>query len=316
MASLYTLFDDLSTRRAEEAAGLFEPARAAAGQAIATEGEVNDAMLFVERGEVVVHAGGFEVARMGPGSIIGEIGLFTHAVRTATVIAAVDTQLQILSRRAFAHLRNAGNPVAARIERRAVDQLSGRMRRLVADIVEVAGKTPSVLQEARRTTEYSGHPIQLPIQRTQAALSAATSFYGATPQALQTIAQKVDARTYNAGDTLSADGRDDGPLYILAHGQVDCVAPVGRAKQVRVATLEAGEVFNLLHHVDEQARPVAYVARDGVSVLAIHQKDVFGLLRGGGPASSTLRIAIIRSMADRVNQANATFSLTRLMQPG
>lgn len=314
MPSLYSLFHDLSTRRAEEAAQLFEPATATAGQAVATEGEVNDAMLFVESGEVVVHAGGFEVARMGPGAIIGEIGLFTHAVRTATVVAAVDTQLQILTRKSFATLRNAGNPVAFRIERRAIDQLAGRLRQIVSEIVETATSTPSMLQAERTSVEYSGHPVPLPPRRIHEALAASTAFYGAPPRALQEIAQKVEARTYNPGDTLAANGREDGPIYLLAHGQVDCVAPVGR-RQVRVATLDPGELFSLLQHIDEQPRPMAFVAREGVSVLTIQQRDVFQLLRGNGLVGSTLRIGLIRSLSDRVNQANATFSLARLLQP-
>ncbi|MCB9670322.1 MAG: cyclic nucleotide-binding domain-containing protein [Alphaproteobacteria bacterium] len=314
MASLYSLFHDISTRRAEEAAMRFEPLEVAAGQPIATEGEVNDAMLFVERGEVIVIAGGFEVARMGAGSIIGEIGLFTHAVRTATVVAAEDTVLQTLSRRSFAELRNAGNPIAFRIELRAVEQLASRLRQVTADIVQVATETPSMLQPARRTSEYGGHPIPLPPSRIHTALAAATAFYGSPPKALERLVGLIEARTFRPGETLASDGRDDGPMYVLAHGQIDMVAPVD-GRQVRIATLDPGEVFNLMQHVDEKPRPVAWVAREGVTVLAIHQNDVVKMLRTHDLPGSVMRIAMIRSLSDRVNQANATFALARLLNP-
>lgn len=315
MASLYSLFTDVSPRRQEEAALRFVPIAVAAGEAVATEGEINDAMLFVESGEVRVIAGGFEVTRMGPGSIIGEIGLFTHAVRTATVEAATDVQLQTLSRRAFAELRNASNPIAFRIEKRAVAQLASRMRQLSIDVAEVATITPSVLQNARTSVEYSGHPIPLPTSRLKAALKAALPFHGASTDAVERLGDLLEARTFQPGETLAAQNLGDGPLYVLAHGTVDCVAAVGRSKQVRVATLDPGSVFNVVQNIDEGLRPMSFVARDGVTVLAIRRDDVFRLLQQSDRVGSTVRIAIIRSLSDRVNQANASFALARLLQP-
>jgi CRP/FNR family cyclic AMP-dependent transcriptional regulator len=138
MADLYTLFENVSQARAEEAVSKFIQMDRPAGDVLIEEGEVHDSMLLVEAGEVTIIAGGFEVARMGVGSVIGEIGLFTHAVRTATVRAATPVTVQILSRKAFMELRNGGNPIAFRIERRAFDAAS------------CAG--------ARRVLRASGHP--------------------------------------------------------------------------------------------------------------------------------------------------------------
>lgn len=315
MADLYSLFDDVSQARSEEAIGRFIQMDRAAGDVLIEEGEVHDSMLLVEAGEVTIIAGGFEVARMGPGSIIGEIGLFTHAVRTATVRAATPVTVQILSRKAFYELRNNGNPVAFRIERRAVEQLSSRMRQLVGDIVAIARKSPSMLLPPRKHSEYSGHPVPLVQERVVSALRSASAFAGASVEALHPMAASMEARTYGDQETLASEARDDGPMYLLAHGQVDCLAPVGQGHQVRVATLDAGEVFNVIHHIDEQNRPYAFVARDGVSVLALRKEAIFQLLRANNLTGSTLRTAMIRSLSDRVNQANATFALARLMAP-
>lgn len=316
MADLYSLFTDVSQSRAEEAVGKFIQMDRGAGDILIEEGEVHDAMLLVESGEVTIIAGGFEVARMGPGSIIGEIGLFTHAVRTATVRAATPVTVQILGRKAFLELRNGGNPVAYRIERRAVEQLAGRLRQVVGDIVGIARKSPSMLLPPRTTTEYAGHPVSLVAERMAHALRSASAFAGAPPEALEPMVRGLEARTYAVGETLAAEDREDGPMYLLAHGLVDCVAPVSKAHTVRVATLAPGEVFNVIHHIDEQKRPFAFVAREGSSVLAMRKEAVFQLLRANHLTGSTLRTAMIRSLSDRVNQANATFALAKLMAPG
>ncbi|MCB9675567.1 MAG: cyclic nucleotide-binding domain-containing protein [Alphaproteobacteria bacterium] len=315
MADLYSLFDDVSQRRTEEALERFAQHDCKAGEVIVEEGEVNDAMLLIEKGEVTVIAGGFEVARMGPGQIIGEIGLFTHAVRTATVKASSDCVLQMLSRRSFIELRLSGNPVAFRIERRAAEQLAGRFRALVADVVEVARRSPTMLLPPRMKAEYSGHPVQLTPTRLFQALQAASAFATLEVPSLELLSSTMEARTFGAGETLAGEARDDGPLFLLAHGQVDCIAPVGKGHSVRVATLDPGEVFNLVQHVDGNLRPVAYIAREGVSVLAMPQEAVLKYLWGNHLPGSALRIAMIRSLSDRVNQANATYSLAKLMTP-
>ena len=313
MADLYSLFDEVSERRTVEALERFTQHDVAAGTVVAREGEVNDAMLLIESGEVVVEAGGFQVATMGPGAIIGEIGLFTQAIRTATVTTTEDTVLQALTRRAFIDLRLGGNPVAFRIERRAIEQLSARFRTLVADVVNIATRTPGMLLPPRTKSEYSGHPVPLTPSRIVQGLGAARAFATLETASLELLASQLEARQYGAGETLASEGREDGPLYLLVHGQVDCVAPVGLGHTVRVATLDPGEVFNLVHHVDRQARPIAHTAREGVLVLALPADACMRHLWGNNLPGSALRIAMIRSLSDRVNQANATFSLGKLL---
>ncbi|MEZ4322132.1 MAG: cyclic nucleotide-binding domain-containing protein [Myxococcota bacterium] len=315
MADLYSLFADVSERRTEEALGHMQQRDCAAGDVVVEEGEVNDAMLLIESGDVKVEAGGFEVARMGPGAIIGEIGLFTHAVRTATVTALSDVVLQVLSRRDFIQMRLSGNPVAFRIERRAIEQLGARFRALVGDVVEVARKSPAMLLPPRGTSEYSGHPVPLPPGRNLSALQSASAFATLEAASLEQLAGTMEARSFSAGETLAADGLEDGPMFLLVHGQVDCLAPMGRSNQVRVATLDPGEVFNLVQHVDSTPRPVSYVAREGVIVLAMPQEPVVKFVWANNLVGSALRIAMIRSLSDRVNQANATYSLAKLMAP-
>jgi len=57
------------------------------GEALCSEGTEGDEVFFIESGTVSVVRGGQEVARLGPGDVLGEIALVTGAPRTATAIA-------------------------------------------------------------------------------------------------------------------------------------------------------------------------------------------------------------------------------------
>jgi CRP-like cAMP-binding protein len=82
---------------------------AAPGDTVIAEGEPDAREFFVVlRGEAQVTRGRREVGALGPGDFFGELALFDPAPRNATVIAATDLSLAVLSLRAFrAALANA-----------------------------------------------------------------------------------------------------------------------------------------------------------------------------------------------------------------
>jgi CRP-like cAMP-binding protein len=72
-----------------------------AGQALFHEGDPGDALYVIVEGEVSVQAEGpprVEMARLGPGSFIGEVALMTDQPRSATVTAIVTAELLRIDR--------------------------------------------------------------------------------------------------------------------------------------------------------------------------------------------------------------------------
>jgi len=72
--------------------------RVPAGTKLITEGEQGDFLLVVASGHVDIEIGGKVLAKLGPGSVIGEMALITGAPRSATVLAHEEIEYFELSR--------------------------------------------------------------------------------------------------------------------------------------------------------------------------------------------------------------------------
>lgn len=74
-------------------ASMFEPVGFAAGDALCSEGEIADCVYVIASGEVAVELSDkWVAARVGPGGVVGEYGLFEARHRTATVVARSDVR--------------------------------------------------------------------------------------------------------------------------------------------------------------------------------------------------------------------------------
>ena len=97
------------------------PHRVAAGTVVIRAGAGADdhAMSLILSGEVTVetHAGneGIVVSVLGPGSLMGEMGLGDQAARSATCTATTDLALGVLTRRALDRMIDEQPTVAARL---------------------------------------------------------------------------------------------------------------------------------------------------------------------------------------------------------
>ena len=126
----------LSLIDAREVVRYMQPRRVAAGTVIFRAGEATDVdhMLLVIDGDVTVesHASstseGLVVSVMGPGSLIGEMGLIDGSPRSATCIAATDLSVGRLSLEALMRLMQDQPGVAARLLLAIAKRLSDHLR--------------------------------------------------------------------------------------------------------------------------------------------------------------------------------------------
>jgi hypothetical protein len=115
----YQLLSELASR--------LRPFPVSAGVRIVTEGEEGEELYIVRSGEVAVQHGEDVLARVGPGSVFGELAVLDPAPRSADVVATTDTDLLILDRTTLLDLMGRRPEVAADIITMLVRRLRERI---------------------------------------------------------------------------------------------------------------------------------------------------------------------------------------------
>ena len=111
----YQVLSELSDR--------LRPYSVSAGVRVVTEGEEGGELYIVRSGEAAVQHGDHVVARLGPGSLFGELAVLDPAPRSADVVATIDTDLLILDRTTLLDLMARRPEVAADIITKLVRRL-------------------------------------------------------------------------------------------------------------------------------------------------------------------------------------------------
>ena len=150
-----TALTDLSASDARVVVGFMKPKRFKLGTVFIRESEVThtDFMMLILDGEVLVQN---EVASaddsmvmsiIGPGSIIGEMGVLDGEPRSATCTATTDLTAALLSRKALLKIINGNPPVAARLMLAISKRLSDRLREANRKIKLLDGLSRALQQE-------------------------------------------------------------------------------------------------------------------------------------------------------------------------
>lgn len=108
------------------------------GEDVIRQGERSHAMYLMEQGEVVVtahHGEGspLEIARLGKGSVFGEMALLTGETRSATVTAVAECRLLVVDKAALEPVLRQCPDVAERISNVLVERQKVLQNRLNED---------------------------------------------------------------------------------------------------------------------------------------------------------------------------------------
>ncbi len=87
------IFSELSEEEAKRLAAFASETSAAEGQMLMKEGDYSVELIAIEEGTADVLQGGAKIASLGPGDLIGEMGLLERKPRNADVIASSPMRL-------------------------------------------------------------------------------------------------------------------------------------------------------------------------------------------------------------------------------
>ena len=146
---------ELSAADAREVVSYMRPERIKAGEVVIREGEStrNDFMALVLDGEVTVENSvaaahdSMVVSILGPGSLIGDMGIIDGGPRSATCTASTDLALAVLTREALTRLMDTHPSVAARLLLAMSKRIAAHLRETNRKLMTFAQVSKALQQE-------------------------------------------------------------------------------------------------------------------------------------------------------------------------
>ena len=123
------LFSSLRGRDLEAVERLTDVIDRPAGDVLMRQGQTGNEAFVIISGGARVERDGRELARVGPGEVVGEIAIISEGPRVATVTLTEPSQLLVIGHREF-HSLLEGSPD---VMRAVLDELGRRIRNLEAD---------------------------------------------------------------------------------------------------------------------------------------------------------------------------------------
>ena len=139
------LWLDLPEAERDEIRAAMQVRRVSRGEVLIEEGAQSETLFIVNFGRFEVRtSAGNVAAEIGAGQLIGEMGFFSGGNRTATVVAARDSEVHAIDRVAFEAL-TLRHPSVQRAVTRALAKRLSRLSRIVSTIVSNSSERPHVI---------------------------------------------------------------------------------------------------------------------------------------------------------------------------
>lgn len=316
---LAPIFHDLTPRQIEQALDCFSRRIEPAGTSILLEGELGGTLLVVADGEIEIRTGDLELGVARAGDLLGEIGLFSHGLRTATAEANTEVDLLELSPDGYRELVARGNPVAYRLEHAALQALVERLRSIDYRISRAAAGTPvehhhpspSFFQRVGALFGFGG-AVAAPALDIVEALGQSRLFDGFPPEVRIGLAPSFKVEAWAGGQFLCTEGEPGESLFIVVSGAVDVLVETEAERVEPVAVLGPGEAFGMAGVVDLRPRTASVITHGPTVTLRLDRQDWARLSESDTALGRALRVAMIRSLAESLAFANAQLALLDL----
>ncbi len=324
------LFAGLNDETLDDICASAQLRHVAAGQLICREGEPSDSLFVlcdgVARACVTLPATETvtTVARLRPGSIVGEVGLITSQPRSASVIAQSDVTVMELTRDHFAQivarhpqvLSNLAQLIGTRLAQRNVDLRRQAAAEVVVLAVEtrLAGAALQVLAAARRASRHAVAIADLLPEHAHAAIAAHGLLDVHRPGSVLELMDRVEELCGTQGIMVVAVVHDDERIKVLLKHADRVLAVLGRETTLAFApALRASAQKADLVLLDDDApdKPLAsdefrvvrrcaaeLGAADAAWVGRHLARTKLGLALGAGGAKAFAHAAVIEVLED------------------
>lgn len=343
------LFADLSDEECVDIVRTFATEKVEAGKDLCRENDPGEAMYVVEKGTLRVHKKTLqgldqEIARLGPGAIVGEMSLLDGQPRSATVSAVEASTLYRIDRAAFTTLRANLRPAAFKVIRTLARTLCGRLREINGSIEEFwADPQRSLEQMKARQAKVAAEVKARMMQRAAGAAPGASravlpgraapapmtkswrpgdppaamrAFLADVPllrglgaKELDVLAQLVKPRVVADGATVCEEGAAGDQFDIVSAGGVHVVKEMRKTGfKKTLATSGIGAVFGEVSLIDGKKRSATVYAMGETCLLVCGRAEFEQLFRASSPFAFRFVERIAVDLSRRVREADDLFT--------
>ena len=271
-----------------------------AGQAIWRQGDDAEELAFVVAGRVSISLqlpgdATVEVSSVGPGEVMGEMGVIDGGRRLVSATAVEPTTVMVLGRADYTALVSRRHPTAFAIKRRIARIGCARLRGQYTALAESLGGGPPPEAAADVELEFRGPPDSRYVRRL-------ASFRAFDSLALWGFLTAGRYALCPPGRTLAAEGAASPACYLTINGAVEKVIVRG-GRRIRVGLAGPGLPFGYESMIDGGPSPVTAITRERTLVLALPTAAFERLFDGEQPESHVFLDVIHRDLAGSLRQA-------------
>lgn len=286
------------------------------GARLLKQGEASRGAYVVREGaaEAIVQLPGGEkltVARLGPGSVFGEMALLERGVCTATVVATASIDGWFVDRDDFRAFAAQRAPEARQLRHALTLILAGKLRAVNAKVLEASAPEGKAAARAQEADPLAG------VKRLKKAafdvgpfLPLLPAFEGFDEAEIAEVLDVARLLELPPGHGVFGIGQPSAAAYVVLRGAVEIhAAHAGRER--RMALLGPGQIFGFMSLLEGAAHGSAARVREAAVLLEIPRAAFEALYYGEGAVAAPLHHAVQRSLLGSLAQTNR--HLTRLI---
>ncbi len=270
--------------------------RVAAGEPLWRQGDSARELMLIEHGEVAASlraTGGrdVEVARIGPGEVVGELAVLDGGRHTMGIHATEPTTVFILGAADFTALLTRHVPSSFALKRRLAAVFIERHRSQLARLAASLGLAEAAAADgalALAALPYCGPPDSKYIRRM-------ATFHDFDSLALWGFLTSGSYAMCPPGHTLVAEGVMSEACFLTINGAVEKVLVRGE-KQVRIGLAGPGKAFGYESLIDGLPSPVTAVTRERSLLLVLPSKPFAELFNGENAVSRVFLDVVQRDL--------------------
>ena len=270
------------------------------GDLICKQNTGGQEMYFIKKGCVAVSLNRSPVALLGPGEIFGEISLFYHVKRTATIKAVKDnTVVGILTRSGFENILRSSRPYSHDLIHRLYNTLPDRLRTLNDKYKMAINALHLFLHGDNKDTPR--------LDQIQIAIRPKTDLFSPlTREEMQMVFREL--KVVDADQLIFSEGEGGDGAYLVFEGNVKAVTLSSSHEEITLGELGRDEVFGEMALIDDKPRSASIMTTNPCKLGFVDRKTFNGFIETRSDLAFRLMALICLSLFRRILALDNVYS--------